>query len=131
MTCEESTDYLRCNPSFHGNPRYDAVIVQTVKGLIFGILICVVNYAVEGRDYPTALILPCDTPTGRLLRKDIDLGFTRVRRKARESSEFISVHSIIRGAVLVPAFDKEGDFLVMDILDADMFVRIKKMHNVW
>ena len=41
------------------------------------------------------------------------------------------MRSIIRGAVLVPAFDKEGEYLVMDVLDADMFVRVRKMLNFW
>ena len=102
-----------------------------MNGPIFAILICIVNYKIDGKSYPTALIQPCDAPTGRLRRKDIDLGFTRVRSRPRDRSEFVSVRSIIRGAVLVPAFDKDGEYLVMDVLDADMFVRVRKMHNFW
>lgn len=130
VTWKESTDYLRCNPNFFRHPRYDSVIVQTVQGLIFARLVCLINCVIEGKSYPTALIQPCDAPVGRLYRKDIDLRMTRVRAKPRRNSEFVSVRTIIRGAVLVPDFDKEDEYLVMDVLDADMFLRVRKMHNV-
>ena len=131
VTWKESTDYLRCTPRFFNHPRYDSVIVETLNGPIFAHLICIFNYCVGDIDYPTALIQPCDAPIGRLRRKDVDLCLTRVRCKPRDRAEFISVRSIIRGAVLVPAFDKDDDFLVMDVLDADMFVRVRKMQNFW
>jgi hypothetical protein len=43
--------------------------------------------------------------------------------------EFISVHSIIRSALLVPNFESKGDHLVVDIVDADMYFRIKAMYG--
>ena len=94
-------------------------------------IICIFNYRIDNKDYPTALVQPYDAKVGRLYRKDIDLGFLRVRAKPISAPEFISIRSIIRGAVLVPAFDKKEDYLVMDVLDADMFVRIRKIQKNW
>ena len=133
MTWKESTDYLRCNNAFFNHPRYDFVIVQTVEGPIFARLVCIICFAIEGNEYPVALIHPCDKWSGPQITKDIDLGFTRVQFRPRHESEFVSVHSIIRGAVLVPAFreNSDEDMLVLDVLDTDMFVRIRKMLNLW
>ena len=131
VTWKQSTDYLRCTPKFHDRPRYDSVIVETVNGPIFAILICIFDYNIEDRKYPTALIQPCDAPTGRLRKKDVDLHFLRVRSRPRNRAEFISLRSIVRGALLVPAFDKDEEYLVLDVVDADMFVRVRKMHNFW
>ncbi|KAG1732179.1 uncharacterized protein EDB91DRAFT_1058197 [Suillus paluster] len=37
-------------------------------------------------------------------------------------SEFISLHSIIHGALLVPDYDSNTDFFVVDYVDTDMFL---------
>ena len=85
----------------------------------------------DGKSYPTALIQPCDAKFGQFYSKDKDLGLIRVQAKSRLSSEFIPIKSIIRGAVLVPDFDKEDDYIVMDVLDADMFLRAKKILSMY
>ncbi|KAJ7460516.1 hypothetical protein B0H11DRAFT_1695296, partial [Mycena galericulata] len=69
---------------------------------------------VEEKSHSFALVQALDSPTGRLAWKDKLLRFHRVRAKPRKNSEFISVHSIIRGAVMVPDFDKAGEFIVFD-----------------
>ena len=38
--------------------------------------------------------------------------------------EFIWARSIIRGAVIVPAYDNENHSIVFDIVDADMVLRV-------
>ncbi|KAJ6539999.1 hypothetical protein DFH09DRAFT_929817, partial [Mycena vulgaris] len=63
-------DYLRCNPTFQGHPRYDCVLVETVDGPIFAQLVYVFSCTVEKKVHLFALILPFDTPTGRLKKKD-------------------------------------------------------------
>ncbi|KAJ7265517.1 hypothetical protein C8J57DRAFT_992587, partial [Mycena rebaudengoi] len=75
-----------------------------------------------------ALVQPMDAGTGQLTSKDKALGFYRVRAKPRQNSEFISVHSIVRGALLVPAGDRHGEYLVVDVVDEDMFLRLKSMY---
>ncbi|KAJ6518357.1 hypothetical protein DFH09DRAFT_1264672 [Mycena vulgaris] len=121
-------DYLRCNPTFQGRPRYDCVLVKTVDGPIFAQLVYVFSCMVEKKVHPFALILPFDAPTGRLKKKDKALRFHRVKAKEKTNTEFISVHSIIRGAVLVPDFDNPGEFIVFDVLDTDMSRRVKSLY---
>ncbi|KAJ7876625.1 hypothetical protein B0H13DRAFT_2235988 [Mycena leptocephala] len=122
-----TADYLRCNPKFHGHPRYDYVLVKTTDKPIFAQLLYMFSCTVENKSHPLALILPLDAPTGNTTRKDKLLRFRRVRAQARKNSEFISLHSIIRGAVLVSDSDKAGDFLVFDILDGDTSLRLKSL----
>lgn len=128
VTWKEKTDILRCSPKFHNRPRYDSVIYNTINGPVFGRLICLTGFKVGIEEYHTALVLPCDAPIGRRLRKDIDLGLTRVKAKSRVFPEIISVHSIVRGAVLVPD-SRQNEYLVMDILDADMFLRVMEINK--
>ncbi|KAJ7447224.1 hypothetical protein FB451DRAFT_1343439 [Mycena latifolia] len=122
-------DYLRCNPCFHGHPRFDAALVKTAGAEIFVRLIYVFKIVLsDSKAYPIALVQPLDAPIGRISRKDQALKLIRVRAKPRQEAEFIFVRSIIRGAVLAPAHDRDGDFMVMDVLDGDMFLRLKSMY---
>ncbi|KAJ7078038.1 hypothetical protein B0H15DRAFT_789221 [Mycena belliarum] len=123
-----TADYLRCNPKFHGHPRYDAVLVKTTNEPFFAQLIYMFSCTVEERLHPFALVLPLDAPTGRMGKKDKALRFHRVHAKPRRNSEFISVHSVIRGALLAPDFDKPGEFIVVDIADGDISLRLKTLY---
>jgi len=122
-----ATDYLRCSPKFHNHPRYDCVIISTTEKIIFGQLIFVFTCTLDGSDasYPIALIHLFNVPTGPPPQLDRDLGFLRLKKASPNACEFISIHSIIRGALLAEDFANPGDFLVIDILDADMFLRLK------
>ena len=46
---------------------------------------------------------------------------------------FISIRSISRGAFIVPEHSKDSDFLVVDVVDTDMFLRIRAMYpnSLW
>ncbi|KAJ7116962.1 hypothetical protein C8R44DRAFT_832414 [Mycena epipterygia] len=127
-TWTSTADYLRCNPKFHGHPRYDCVLIETSQQPIFAQIIYLFSCIVEDKSHPFALVQPFDAPTGRVGRKDKQLRFHRVRAKPRKNSEFISVHSIIRGVVLVPDFDKLGEFIVFDVLDTDLSRRLKNLY---
>ncbi|KAH9885840.1 hypothetical protein C8Q73DRAFT_659190, partial [Cubamyces lactineus] len=122
----KSTDLLRCNPQFHGHARYDSVLVRAEPDFI-GRLLCIFTCNVGSTKQPIALILPYDRPSGSMSKKDADLGFYRVRERPRQQAEFISLHSLLRGVLLVPDFAKDGDFLVHDLLDSDIFLRMKSM----
>ncbi|KAJ7471600.1 hypothetical protein B0H11DRAFT_2158977 [Mycena galericulata] len=124
----DETDYLRCSPSFHNRERYDGALVKTTAGNVFVRLIYVFTCTVEDKVYPFALVQALDVGTGQQSAKDKALGFYRIREKERRKAEFISVHSIIRGALLAPDFDKPGDYLVADVVDGDMFFRLKAMY---
>ncbi|KAJ7360797.1 hypothetical protein DFH08DRAFT_921182 [Mycena albidolilacea] len=117
----DDVDFLRCNPCFHGLARYDAALVKTMQGNIFVRLVYVFTFEIDGRRHPVALVQALDVGIPQRLY--------RVRQREREKCEFISVHSIIRGALLIPDFEIEGDHLVVDIVDADMYLRIKAMYG--
>ncbi|KAG1745062.1 uncharacterized protein EDB91DRAFT_1080570 [Suillus paluster] len=125
----QTTDYLRCSPGFHNLPRYDCVIVNTTAGVFFAWLLFLFTCVIHDTSYPIALVHPYDAPTGRHLQKDKHLKFWRVRSQPRETaSEFILAESIIRGVALAPDPTTAGDFLVMDTVDSDIFLRMKQMH---
>ncbi|KAJ7654769.1 hypothetical protein B0H17DRAFT_1163502 [Mycena rosella] len=122
----DEADYLRCNPSFHGRPRYDGALVKTPAGEIFVKLIYMFKIELDNKNtYPLALVQPLDVLTGRISAKDRALKFIRVRERPRQAAEFIFVRTIIRGAVLVAAGDEDSDHLVMDVVDGDMYLRLK------
>ncbi|KAF9235747.1 hypothetical protein BU15DRAFT_77676 [Melanogaster broomeanus] len=118
------TDYLRCSPSFYNAPRHDYVIVDANNGPFFARLMLLFTCRVANQTYLLALIQPYDMPIGARKRKDKDLGFWRIRAQPRSESTFISCRSIIRGAMVVPDFDEPGDYLVVDGVDTDMFLRV-------
>lgn len=59
------------------------------------------------------------------------MGIFRVSKRPRGKSEIISVKSIIRGALLVQDFQVgiENQFLVVDIIDGDMFLQVQEMRK--
>ena len=50
-----------------------------------------------------------------------------MRAQLRGSAKFVDARSIIRGVLLVPTFEKEGDYFVFDVLDGDLFLRMKEL----
>lgn len=73
------------------------------------------------------MIQPMDAPIGRRTAKDKDLRLIRLRAKPRSQPEFINVRSIRRGAVLVDQGEEYGEYYVLDILDGDMFLRVRHL----
>ncbi|KAJ7224878.1 hypothetical protein C8J57DRAFT_1093870, partial [Mycena rebaudengoi] len=55
-------------------------------------------------------------------------GLHRIRDKPRRDAAFIPVRSIIRSALLAPHSDNPGGFFVVDVVDTDMFLRLKTMY---
>ena len=131
VTYQVETDFLCCSPQFFRKAHYNFVLVHTVKGNIFAQLIFVFAIWIEKKPYPIALIQPYDAYLGPPEYRDEDLGLFCVGMKPRSKSEFISVLSIVCGAILVPSFEegKENEFLVMDSLDGDMFLRVEAMRQ--
>ena len=86
---------------------------------------------VDGKKYSMALIHPYDAPVGTInQRRDRDLHFLKVGAKPHGASEFISVESIIRGALLIKDYGHEGHFLVVDLVDPDMWFRVREMREL-
>ncbi|EGO19929.1 hypothetical protein SERLADRAFT_373989 [Serpula lacrymans var. lacrymans S7.9] len=123
------TDYLRCSPKFYNHPRYDCVLLQTTNGAIFARLVFVFTCSIDNATYLLALVQPYDAPTGQRRCKDKDLQLWRLHSKLRSATEIVPVQSIIRGAALAQDYDNPGDFFVIDTIDTDWFLRIKKIWN--
>ncbi|KAI5822710.1 hypothetical protein K523DRAFT_317926 [Schizophyllum commune Tattone D] len=117
-------DYLRCNPNFHHRPRYDCVLLSRPDP-IFARLLYVFTCTFDGKDYPIALVQAYDAPCGHVSKVDKELGLVRRRARPRQDTEFVSLHSIIRGAVMIQDLEcQEGDeYLLYNYLDSDMFLR--------
>lgn len=128
---KETTDHMRCNPNFHLQGRYDNVIVETNTGPIFAQLRFMFTVAVGDTVIPLALVQAFDYKHSRGSRgqKDKDLQFIRLQQRPAGKVEFIFARSIIRGAVLVPAYDDEKDSIVFDVLDTDMYLRAKEIRS--
>ncbi|KAJ7440387.1 hypothetical protein FB451DRAFT_1344114 [Mycena latifolia] len=124
----DEADYLRCSPSFYNHPRYDVALIKTTAANIFVRLVYVFTCKVDDKIFPFALVQALDVGIGQRSAKDKALRFYRVRERHRQKCEFISVDSIIRGALLAPDFERKGDYLVVDVVDADMFLRLKEMY---
>ena len=58
--------------------------------------------------------------------KDKDLGLYRLQLQAKWY-EIIPLESIVRGAFLVPDSDNPEEYLVVDTIDSDMFLRMKSL----
>ncbi|KAG2737132.1 hypothetical protein P692DRAFT_20762491, partial [Suillus brevipes Sb2] len=94
-----ATDYLRCNPSFHGHERRDE---DGNDKNIFVRILLMFKHTVGSKVLDLALVLPMDQRMGPRRAIDRDLQLTRLRARPMASSEFITLHSIIRGVLVVP-----------------------------
>jgi hypothetical protein len=65
------------------------------------------------------------------LISDTELELLRFREQSSKNATFISIHSIIRGAVLILSGEsgthRTADYLLFDLLDCDMFLRGREM----
>ena len=126
------TDFLRCNPNFWGHPRYDfAITNSSSQGKVFVHLVFLFTYQVGSSIHPLALVQALEKHPRPGTTKGIDkkLSIHRWNIHARNRCEVIPMDHLIRGAVLVPDDKYAGDHLVIDTLDADMFLRVKALHQ--
>lgn len=130
VTWRLDTDNLRCNPDFQGVPRYDFVIYQIDDTTIgFAQLKCVFLYTFQGVQHPIALVKAYNIIQNRR-QIDRDLGLCRLR--PRPTTEFIPVLSIVRGALVLEDVDGvSSSSLVIDTVDSDMFLRLRKCVSIW
>ncbi|KAG0691632.1 hypothetical protein DFH29DRAFT_884029 [Suillus ampliporus] len=73
-----ATDYLQCNPNFHGQERYDCALIHTLdkdgnNKNIFVQILFIFKYTVGDKSLDLALMLPMDTPLGACPTVDHDL----------------------------------------------------------
>jgi hypothetical protein len=123
VTWQDEVDYLRCNKSFFGHPRFDYVIFTTERGLSYAQLLRLFKLQVESHIYSLALVKVYGRPPGSLRRKDKDLGLHRVQLKS-DPYQIIAIDSIVRGVVLAEDPDITGNYFVVDTIDGDIFLRM-------
>ena len=123
----EATDHLRCNPRFHGRPRFDCALIQlTTEKTVFVRLVLIFKCRISNiGSFEFVLVQPYTAGIGGPRRVDRTFKLTRVKAVHRVSSIFIPLSSFIRGAVLVPDPDHQDEYFVVDHIDGDMFVRMK------
>ena len=119
-----STDRLRCNKSFFGNERRDCALVRGKHHHFFVHLLHLFRVTVGTQSHDLAYVEVYCRPPGNIQRKDRDLGLYRLRLKASQY-EIISLESIVRGALIVPDMESPEEYLVVDTVDTDMFLRMK------
>lgn len=126
------TNLLCVNPNFHNRPCYDYVLVDAGAGSHFlaQLLYSFSIFAANDNCY-MAVILPFDEriPHADRVPSDKILRFTRIRSRHRSHAAFIDINSIVRGVVLVPSNDNDAgdEYLVFDILDEDIWWRMKSI----
>ncbi|KAG1867513.1 hypothetical protein C8R48DRAFT_747364 [Suillus tomentosus] len=91
------------------------------------LLRCNPDCSVGETNLSLALIHPYDVGIGVRSKHDADLGLWRVRAKPQSSPKFISVRSIIQGAALASDPGRQGDYFIINTVDADMFLRLKSL----
>jgi hypothetical protein len=106
--------------------------VNTAQGVIFAQLVFVFTVNFLETVYPIALIqgFARAKSSAAIIKKDIDLHFLHLRKLKDIHTEFVFARSIIHGAILLPAGDREGDYIVFDLVDTDMCMRIQELHSV-
>ncbi|THH28010.1 hypothetical protein EUX98_g6168 [Antrodiella citrinella] len=129
---KQKCDYLRCSPSFHNKERHDHVIVDVGNGkFMFAKLLVTFICQVAGNPYALALVHPLDALV-RTRRKDKELSFFRINSKSPWPSEFVFLRSIVWGALVVEDYSAQirgNEFLVVDVVDGDAFLRTRKIFN--
>ncbi|KAK0481054.1 hypothetical protein EDD18DRAFT_1113170 [Armillaria luteobubalina] len=135
-----TTDILRCLPSFNYHPHYDFVLLETNQGPMFAQLVLVFECVVHKKVYPLMLVQLFKEAIGPITKKDHDLGFYRVRTRMKGNPLIVSIYSVIWGALLIEdmAMNRtinQGehtmkDYLVVDMIDADMFLRMQNLSYV-
>ena len=121
-----TTDRLRCNKSFFGSERHDHVIVQLEHGYFFARLLHLFKVTMGKQTHALAYVESYCRPPGSMRHKDKDLGLYRLQLKAKRY-EIISLESVVRGALLVSDSDNPEEYLVVDTVDSDMFLRMKSL----
>jgi hypothetical protein len=124
------TDYLRCSPNFYLQEQYDCVIIHNTERDFFVQLAFIFTYSFDDVVLPIALVHPF-SEVRTLQNKDKALNLHRMRMRPRGDAMFISVRSICHGAFLVSENSNNGDYLVVDVVDTDMFLRIRFMYPPW
>ena len=111
---------------FHGEAHHDFVLINS-EPPFFGLLLYIFTFCIDETHYPLTLIKPYEViPLWQRPLQDKELGLLRVR--CGKPPEFIFLCLVICGALVVGAESSvPKDRLVVDVVDEDMFIHIKRM----
>ncbi|KAK0493669.1 hypothetical protein EDD18DRAFT_1013410, partial [Armillaria luteobubalina] len=123
-----TTDILQCLPSFNYHPRYDFVLLETNQGPMFTQLVLIFECVVHEKVYPLMLVWPFKEAIGPIMKKDRDLGFYRVRTRMKGNPLIVSIYSDMAMNRTINRGERTmKDYLVVDMIDADMFLRMQNL----
>ena len=123
-------DCLWCNPNFHGQSRYNAVIFRTEEGVIFAKLVYVLACNLAGRRYGITYVQALNALIGiHRQQKDINLSLYRLCVKQISQCKFIPIEAIVCGALVIKNPNKWGKYFVVDIIDTDMFLWVRELYR--
>ncbi|KAJ7115714.1 hypothetical protein C8R44DRAFT_709074 [Mycena epipterygia] len=121
-------DILRCNPHFHGAPRFDSVIYEDGDDSVaIGQFHFLFRCQLPGG---ATLDLAMVQPYGRTLWQPNTRTDCPIRLKLPlKNCHFISLEHIVRGVLLAPIFGgKDGMHYIVDCVDEDMYLRINNIN---
>jgi hypothetical protein len=126
------------NPNFHNRERYDCALLQVYNGFVIGRVLGIIGVDVDGKEHQLAITVPYDEPviqeSGPAETRQYykPLRFHRLRSRPYSKACVVMAASIIRGALMVQDFRSqyEDDFLVVDVIDADFWLRFKQISHL-
>lgn len=126
VTWRQDTDLLRCSPTFFkAGERYDSIIYHdfgdTYKfGKLVFAFVCSLS---NGERHPLLLVQPMTQVNRRQM--DTDLGLYPFKAEPRSQCRLIHLNSLVRGAVLYEDISRAEHYFAVDVIDSDMFLRLK------
>lgn len=134
-TWDSESNVVRCHPDFYRNRRFESVMINTgsPERPLFARLLALFSIQDkkgEGKkSFPLALIVPYEGSVGNPQRqRDKNRGeFYRVCATKKVKPELVFARTIIRGAVLCSTYSTTDDYFVFDVLDSDMFLRVREL----
>jgi hypothetical protein len=119
-------DIARCNPSFHGCPRYDCIIVNTNP----------VSYA------RLLFVFSCVLRSGQIIDMAVVQWLKEAKWKPKthwkncqvfeeNGRSIIFLKYVVRACHMIPTFDgPDKSYYLNDMVDGDMFWHCGGLHNI-
>ena len=129
MDWRQATNYIHCNPLFHGKPHYDSFhFLISAKKVAFARLVFMFSCSIPSLgSHNFALVCPHTADISanwNLFDKAFRL--TRVKARPCTASMFIPIQSIVSGALLYPDPKHKDKFLVVEHVNGDIFLCMKE-----
>lgn len=116
---QDYQDILRCNPEFHGRPRYDCVVVNTNPNS-FARLQALFSVQTTSKNRHDIALIRYFGPSPWKPKTKWD-GCQTFEQK---DYDFAFIKYFVRGCHMIPAFEKTGKvFYLNDLIDSDAFLR--------